>query len=123
MKYITDRKRAEGLGSSRSGTHHHWQEIVTSIAMVVIVPVVIFTFGFGIGGDLAAFTAFFGHPLVTIIMAISLIVGVYHLLGEAVVAIEDYVHGIARQLTIVAVTAFCYTLIGVGLFALLKLAL
>ena len=50
MRYLTDRKRAEGLGASGSGTHHHWQMMVSSILLVPLVPLFIFTFGYGMGG-------------------------------------------------------------------------
>lgn len=123
MRYLTDRKRAQGLGAGRSGTQHHWQMLVSSILLVPVVPLFIFTFGYGLGGTYEEVLAYFSRPLPAIIMAISLVVITLHVMREAHEAIEDYVHGPAEKLLIVAVSAFAYTLIVAGLFALVKLAL
>lgn len=123
MAYLTDRKRAQGLGSGRQGTHHHWQAMVSSILLVFLVPAFVITFGLGLGGTYEEAVAFYARPLPAIIMALTLVVGIIHLMREAQVAVEDYVHGVAEKLTLVAVAAFSYTMIAVGLFALVKLAL
>ena len=67
--------------------------------------------------------AFFARPVPALIAALGLVVGIRHLMMEAHEAVEDYVGGINRKLTLVAVTAFCYTLMAADLFALLKIAL
>lgn len=123
MRYLTDRKRAQGLGASGHGTHHHWQMFVTSILMCFLIPAFVIVFGLGLGGTYEEVLAYYARPVPAIVAALTLIVGVLHLMAEANVAVEDYVGGHARQLTIIAVTAFCYTLIAGGLFALVKLAL
>ncbi|WP_435310718.1 succinate dehydrogenase, hydrophobic membrane anchor protein [Primorskyibacter sedentarius] len=123
MRYLTDRKRAQGLGSGRSGTHHHWQMLVSSICLVILVPLFIFTFGSGLGRDYADVLAFFSRPFPAIITGLMLVVGINHFLNETREAIEDYMHGVPERLASVAVTAFSYTLIAAGLFALVKLAL
>jgi succinate dehydrogenase / fumarate reductase membrane anchor subunit len=123
MQYLTDRKRAQGLGASRTGTKHHWQMLVSSILMIPTVPLFIFTFGYGLGGSYEEVLAYFSRPIPAIIMALSLIVIIQHVMREAHEAIEDYVHGTKAKLAIVAVTAFSYTMITAGLFALVKLAL
>lgn len=123
MRYLTDRKRAEGLGASRSGTHHHWQMMVSSILLVPLVPLFIFTLACALGGTHEDVMAYFSRPFPAIVMALSLIVITLHLLHEANAAIEDYMHGTAQKLAFVFAKAFSYTLIAAGLFALVKLAL
>lgn len=123
MRYLTDRKRAQGLGAGREGTHHHWQAMVSSILLVFLAPAFVVTFAMGFSDDRAEVLAFYSQPLPALIVGLSLIVGVLHLMNEANVAVEDYVHGIAEKLTLIAVKAFSYTLIAVGLFALAKIAL
>ena len=56
-------------------------------------------------------------------MGLGLVVGLNHFKMEIDEAVEDYIHGIAQKLTLIAVSAATYTLMAVGLFALLKLAL
>jgi succinate dehydrogenase / fumarate reductase membrane anchor subunit len=123
MSYLTDRKRAQGTGSGRQGTHHHWQHLVSSILLVLLVPLFVLTFGNGIGGSFEEVQAYFSKPFPAIVTALALIVGILHLLREAQEAIEDYMHGVAERLTFIATAAFSYTLIAVVLFALVKLAL
>lgn len=123
MQFLTDRKRAQGLGSGRHGTHHHWQMMMTSMALVVLVPVFVITFGAGLGGSYEEVLAYFGRPFPAIVTALTLIVGIYHVMQETLVAIEDYVHGVPGKVLLVVVTWGSYTLIAVGLFAIARLAL
>ena len=76
MKFATDRKRAQGLGSGHHGTHHHWQMMVSSIALVVVVPAFVITFGLGLGGTYEEVVAYYSRPLPAIIMVICLIIGI-----------------------------------------------
>ena len=123
MRYLTDRKRAQGLGSSGRGTQHHWQMLVSSILMVILVPLFIFTFGSAYGGTHEEVLAFFSRPVPAIVTALAMAVIINHVKNEAHEAIEDYVHGTAGKLAIVLTSAFAYTLIATGLFAIARLAL
>lgn len=123
MRYLTDRKRASGLGSGREGTHHHWQMMVSSILLVPLVPILVLLFASAFGGTHAEVVAFFSRPIPAILMGLSLIVIVVHLMREAHAAIEDYVHGTAGKLTLIAASAFAYTMIAAGLFAIARIAL
>ncbi|MBO9396503.1 succinate dehydrogenase, hydrophobic membrane anchor protein [Shimia sp. R9_2] len=123
MNFLTDRKRAQGTGASGKGTEHHWHMMINSSLLVVLVPLFVLTFGFGLGGTHEEVLAYFGKPFPAIISALTLIVGVIHIKNEAQDAIEDYMHGVAEKLTYIAAGAVCYTIIAVGLFALIKLAL
>ena len=120
--YVTNRKRAMGLGSGRHGTHHHWEMMVSSILICILVPAFLVTFALGLGRGQQDAVAYFSHPIPALIMALSLIVIVRHLMAETLVAVEDYIHGTAGKLIQVAVTAVSYTLIAAGLFALARLA-
>ena len=123
MNYLTDRKRAEGMGSGHQGTHYHWQMMVSSTALVFLVPAFVITFGLGLGGTYEEVLAYYSRPVPAIITALTLVAGILHLMHETEVAIEDYVHGTAGKLTLMACKAFSYSLIIAGLFALVKLAL
>ncbi len=123
MRYLTDRKRAEGFGSSRGGTDHHWRMIVSSILLVPLIPLFIFLAGSLIGGSYESVAECLSSPMAAIALGLSLTVIILHLMEEANEAIEDYVHGTAGKLSLIAVKAISYTLIVAGLFALAKLAL
>ena len=123
MAYITDRKRVLGLGVSRAGTAHHWQMLVTSILLVFLVPAFVITFALGLSTSRAEVLAHYANPLPALITVFALIVGIYHLMLEVRAAVEDYVHGTAGKLTLIAVTALSYGLIGVGIFCIARIAL
>lgn len=123
MSYLTDRKRAQGLGASSGGTQHHWKMMMISMSLVILVPTFVFTFGSILGGDHAAVVAYFSRAFPAVVTAIALVVGTYHFMMEINEAVEDYVHGVAQKITLTAVSAFGYTLMAVGLFALARIAL
>lgn len=123
MRFITDRKAADGLGSARAGTHHHWHMMISSALLVVLVPLFVFTFGYGLGRSHAGVLAYFSQPWPAIITGLTLIVVTLHCKAEAEEAIIDYIHGVKAKLALVAVTGFAWAVIAAGLFALVKLAL
>lgn len=123
MRFITDRKRATGLGSGRHGTEHHWKMMISSAALVVLVPIFVFTFVFALGQDHGDVLEFFAHPFPAILTALTLIAVTLHCKAEAEEAIVDYVHGVPGKLLLVALTVGAWVLIAAGLFALVKLAL
>lgn len=123
MRYLTDRKRAIGMGSAKSGTAHFWAMKVSSVALLILIPLFVFTFGTIVGEDYATVTAYFAHPFPALIAALTLIVGFEHFQSGAQVLIEDYVHGLAQKITIILVKCISYGLMAMGLFAIAKLAL
>ena len=123
MRYLTDRKRAEGMGSAKTGTGHFWAMKLSSVALLILVPLFVFTFGSVVGEDHATVTAYFAHPVPAIIAALTIIVGFEHFKSGAQVMIEDYVHGTAQKLFIIGVTCLSYAAMATGLFAIAKMAL
>ena len=124
MRYLTDRKRATGLGSAKTGTDHHWHMIVSSVLLLGLVPVFIFTFGHAVTlGDHAAVAAYYARPFPAVVAALTLLVGFIHFRGGVQVLIEDYVHGIARKAAIIAMIGLSYGAAAVGIFAIIRIAL
>ena len=123
MRYLTDRKRANGMGSAKSGTAHFWAMKVSSVALLILIPLFVFTFGTIVGEDYATVTAYFAHPFPALIAALTLIVGFEHFQSGAQVLIEDYAHGLVQKITIILIKCISYGLMAMGLFAIAKLAL
>ena len=123
MGFITDRKGAEGLGSARAGTHHHWRMMISSALLAVLVPLFVFTFGLALGRSHEGVLEYFARPWPAIITGLTLIVATLHCKAEAEEAIIDYMHGVKAKLALVALTGLAWGLIAAGLFALVKLAL
>lgn len=123
MRYLTDRKRAQGLGSAKTGTEHVWKMQMTSVALLILVPLFVFTFGRILGAPHAEVAAYYARPFPAVVTALTLTVGLVHFRMGAQVAIEDYTDGMTRKLMIMAVAFLSYAALAVGLFALVRLAL
>ena len=123
MTYMTDRKRAEGNGSAKSGTMHHWHMMVSSVALVILLPIFIFQFGATLGGSYAEVIAYYSRPVPAAIAALTMLVTFYHFRGGVQTVIEDYVHGLARKVLIIAMICLSYGAAAFGVIAILRLAL
>lgn len=95
--------RARGLGSAKTGSHHWWVQRVTAVALMLLVPWVIWLALHLLHADHAMVRATFAHPLHAT-LAIAFIVSMFwHVKLGLQVVIEDYVHGwmeIASQLAV-----------------------
>jgi len=123
MSYLTDRKRAVGMGSAKSGTAHHWSMTVSAVGLLFLVPVFIFTFGPMIGEPHSDVVAYFARPFPAIVAALTIVVGFMHFKNGVRALIEDYVHGYMRELLIILMICVSYGAAATGLFAIAKLAL
>lgn len=123
MRYLTPRKRADGLGSAKTGTHHHWQMQVKGMALVILIPLFIFTFGPILGAPYEEAAAYYARPFPAIVAGLTLIVGLIHFKEGAQIMIEDYVHGIAQRIAILITTFISYAAAAAGVYALIRLAI
>lgn len=123
MRYLTDRKRATGLGSAKSGTEHFWAMKLSASALLILIPLFVFTFGPMLGAPHDAVLAYFARPFPAIVAGLTLAVGFMHFKGGAQVLIEDYVHGLQQKILIIGITCLSYAAAAVGLFAIARIAL
>lgn len=123
MRYLTDRKRAEGKGAGHSGTEHHWHMQVSAVGLALIVPTFLYVFGSTLGGTHDEVLATFARPIPAILTGLVLVFGLLHFKNGAQIMIEDYWRGTTRKAALMFTTAFTYGLIATGLFALAKMAL
>lgn len=123
MRYLTDRKRAIGQGSAHAGAHHHWAMTVSSVALLVMVPVWVIIFGRALGQGRADVVQTFGHPFVALLTALMLVVGMRHFAMGATTMIEDYAKGTTRKALVIGVQCLATVIAATGLFALARIAL
>lgn len=123
MAFLTDRKRAVGMGSAKEGTSHFWSMTISSVALLVLIPIFVFTFGPMLGEPHDVVAAYFARPFPAIVAALTIAVGFMHFKGGVQVLIEDYVHGLARKVLIIAMICVSYAAAATGLFAIARLAL
>ncbi len=123
MRYLTDRKRAVGSGAAKTGTEHHWTMMVSSVGLLVLIPLFVFSFAPFIGAPHAEVVAHFSKPFPAIVTALTLVIGFMHFKGGVQVLIEDYVDGLARKIAIIAMICLSYAGAFTGLYAIVRLAL
>lgn len=123
MSYMTDRKRAAGLGSAKNGTEHFWNMTVSSYALAILTPLFIFTFGGILGAPHEEVIAYYQRPFPAVVAGLMLAVGFMHFKNGAQVLIEDYTGGNLRHWLIIGVTCISYAAAGTGLYAIVRLAL
>ncbi|MEM9430548.1 MAG: succinate dehydrogenase, hydrophobic membrane anchor protein [Pseudomonadota bacterium] len=123
MAFLTDRKRAAGLGSAKSGTEHHWNMTVTSWALAILTPFFLLTFGRILGSSHEEVVAYYANPFPAIVAALFIATSLIHFKNGVQVLIEDYVRGYAREALILAMTMISYALAAVAVFAIARLAL
>lgn len=123
MAYLTDLKRAVGMGSAREGTEHHWSMTKSSAALLILIPLFIFTFGPMLGRPHAEVVAFYSRPFPAVVTALTLAVVFMHFKSGVQALLDDYVHGLARNILIILTICLSYGAAATGLFAIAKIAL
>lgn len=123
MAYMTDRKRAEGLGSAKAGTEHFWGMIVSSVGLAILTPLFVFTFGPLLGAPYEEVRATLSRPFPAVVVALMLIAGWLHFKNGTRTLFEDYSRGTARIAWIIGTTCLAYGALAAGLVALAGLVL
>lgn len=123
MQFLTPRKRAEGMGAAHHGTHHHWQMQVTGMALAILVPFFLFTFGRILGAPYEEVVAYYSRPVPAVVAGLTLVVGLLHFAAGAQMAIKDYSGGMTRKILVVAANFVAYAAAAFAIFALVRLAL
>ncbi|MDE0968966.1 MAG: succinate dehydrogenase, hydrophobic membrane anchor protein [Octadecabacter sp.] len=123
MAFLTDRKRAAGMGSAKSGTEHHWQMMVSSVALTGLIPLFVFTYGAALGMSYENAATYYARPFPSIVGILTLLVGFLHFKGGVQTLIEDYVKGFTRKALIIGSICLSYTAAAIGVFAIVRIAL
>ena len=122
MAFLTDRKRAVGMGAAKTGTEHHWHMTVSAVALLILVPLFVFTFGWALGKPYDQVVAYYQRPFPAIVAVLTFIVGFYHFNNGIQIAIEDYTDGLTRKALIIAMTCLSYAAAAIGVFAIARIA-
>jgi len=123
MAFLTDRKRAVGMGSAKTGTHNFWVQTVSSYGLLILTPFFLGTFGPMLGKPYDQVVAHFHRPWPALITALMLLVGFAHFARGMRMVIEDYTDGHVRELLIIGVTCLSYFAAAAGILALARMAL
>jgi succinate dehydrogenase / fumarate reductase, membrane anchor subunit len=123
VKIETPLARVRGLGASRSGTSHFWQERLTAVASVPLTIAFVVIVVSLLGRNHAAVVQILGSPVVAVVMLLFIATNVYHMWLGMQVVIEDYVHHELMKLSLLMTnTFFCVVVATASFYALLKLS-
>lgn len=115
--------RARGLGSARSGTEHFWRERLTAVIGIPLITAFIAIVLATIGVDHATAATRLGHPLVAIVLLLTILNACVHMRIGMQVIIEDYVHGpLTKAVLLMANTGIAVAMGVAGAFAVVKIA-
>ncbi len=121
MRYLTDRKRATGLGSARSGTGHFWEQRVSSIALLILMPLFLFPLAYNMGDGYEAVHAAYSHPINATVAVAFMLTAFLHFFQGIQVVIEDYVHGRWELVLIIGTRLLSASFALIGTIAILKI--
>ncbi len=116
--------KIEGLGSSKSGTHHFWHQRMTAVALI---PLSIWFAASAlayVGADQGAVAAYFAEPINAVPMFLFIVASTYHMSLGLQVIIEDYIHNEGQKIALLLLNRFAAWAIGsASAFALIRMAL
>ncbi|MFS8035869.1 succinate dehydrogenase, hydrophobic membrane anchor protein [Xanthobacter sp. AM11] len=116
--------RVRGLGAAKSGTEHFFKQRVTGLANLILMVAFIGIVIHLAGASYAEARATLGHPVVAVLILLTLLSVTTHMRIGMQVVIEDYVHSEGlKVLLIVANTFFTIAIALAGAFAVLKISL
>jgi succinate dehydrogenase / fumarate reductase membrane anchor subunit len=118
MEYRTPLSRVLHLGSAHSGAGHFWRQRLTGAANVPLVLATLFIVIATVGRPYPEVIALLGAPWVAVALILLFVSVAIHMRLGMQVVIEDYVHGEALKVVLLAAsTFFC---VGVAALAILS---
>ena len=122
MKGGTELGRVRGLGSAKHGTHHWWDQRLTSGGNLILMTWFMVSLARLPAFDHATIAAWLSSAWVAVPLILLTISVVWHMRLGLQVVIEDYQHDESRVVLMVLLNLYTVAIGAIALFAILKLA-
>ncbi|WP_426164450.1 succinate dehydrogenase, hydrophobic membrane anchor protein [Sandarakinorhabdus sp. DWP1-3-1] len=119
----TELGRVRGLGAARNGVHHWWLQRVTAAGNIILMLWFIFSLARLPSLDHSAVVVWLRQPVAAVPMLLLIVSVFWHFRLGVQVMLEDYVHGAARVLALLALNFYALAGAAAAVFAVLKIAL
>lgn len=103
-----------GLGTGKCGTREWWHQRITSVALIFLGIWVVYAFAHQIPTDYNHAIIWLKFPLHSILMILTILVGLYHGTLGLQVVIEDYVHTPWLKLSLIYAVKFLAIFLAIG---------
>jgi len=111
-----------GTGSAKEGVHHWWWQRLTSVALVPLTVWFVVSLLSLPSLDHGTVVSWMAQSWTALFLILFILVAAWHSQLGVRVVVEDYVHGGAKTLTLVAITFIHVVVAAAGVFAVLKVA-
>jgi succinate dehydrogenase / fumarate reductase membrane anchor subunit len=116
--------RVRYFGSAHGGTDHFWRQRLTGAANAVLVVGLIGVAFAVVGKPYEAIAAIIGSPFVAVLLVLLFVSATIHMRIGMQTIIEDYIHGEALKVVLLALSTFFAAAVAVtAILAIVKLAL
>ena len=121
--FRTPLARARGLGAAKSGVGHYITQRVSAIALVILIPLFVWSIASLPSADYETARAWIGSPLGAILTLLTLTATFYHMRLGLQVFIEDYIQKpVTKALLLSANTLIAAGLWIAALYAVITVA-
>lgn len=122
--FRTELGKVRGLGSARDGTEHFWMQRLTALANIPLFTFFVICMVTLVGKDYNYVRAVLERPVVSLVIGLMILSGIFHMKLGMQTIIRDYVHGKALQAFLLVLNIFFSFIIGmICIWALLKIIL
>ena len=118
----TSLRRVRGLGSAPEGTGHFWQQRLSAISNLVLITGFVILLIVLHDQPYAEVRAALAHPLVGLLVALTVISFTYHMRLGMQVIIEDYIHGTTKLPLLILNNFFAIAIAVASLFAIARMS-
>lgn len=116
--------KVQGLGSAHSGVGHFWRQRVTAAALIPLVLWLAYAALRLTGGTMIDTLTFFQHPLNAVLMAIFMMIALYHMVLGLQMVIDDYVPSPGGRIVLLLLSrAFALAVGAASIIALLRIVI